>query len=246
MLVRSAELRSPLWIRQLLARLKGAPLPSGSRGRRVALRDGAEVLIRPIRSTDAAHLADGFARLSPQSRRARFLTGKDHLSAAELRYLTDVDHHDHEALCAMSTADGRGVAVARYIRQADDRHAAEFALTVVDEWQHRGLGTALLTILASRARRAGIHRATAFVAADNTAAVGLLRRLGGDHIHLVHGEPDMAEYEISLMPVLGGGSPAGAFADGQRSPASEADGPARPAPSISLRMQPRQQDATPR
>jgi ribosomal protein S18 acetylase RimI-like enzyme len=187
MLAPYTEPTGPLWIRQLLATAKGATPASRSRGRRVTLRDGEEVLIRPIRSTDAAHVADGFAQLSPRSRRARFLTGKDRLSAAELRYLTDVDHHNHEALCAMSTADGRGVAVARYIRHADDRHAAEFALTVVDGWQHRGLGTKLLTMLASRARRAGIHRATALVAADNTAVVGLLRKLGGD-LHLVRRE----------------------------------------------------------
>jgi RimJ/RimL family protein N-acetyltransferase len=191
------KLTGQLWTPQRLASSESATPACWPQGRRIALRHGEQVLVRPIRNTDAAHVADGFARLSPRSRRARFLSGKNHLTAAELRYLTEVDHHNHEALCASSTADGRGVAIARYIRLVDDRHAAEFALTIVDEWQHRGLGTQLLTLLASRARRAGIHRARALVAADNTAVVGLLQKLGAD-LHLVHRELGAAEYEISL------------------------------------------------
>ena len=80
------------------------------------LRDGSAVLIRQVRSTDAPLLADGFDRLSAASRQMRFLGVKKQLSAAELRYLTDVDHHDHEALGALDLADGHGVGIARYVR----------------------------------------------------------------------------------------------------------------------------------
>ena len=51
---------------------------------------------------------------------ARFLSPKRSLSAAELRFLTEVDHHDHEAIGALSPADGRGVGIARYIRAPGD------------------------------------------------------------------------------------------------------------------------------
>jgi hypothetical protein len=64
------------------------------------LRDGSQVVIRPIQSADAPLLADGFARLSAESRRLRFLTLKNELSTAELRHFTQVDHHDHEARSA--------------------------------------------------------------------------------------------------------------------------------------------------
>ena len=112
--------------------------------RPVVLRDGSAVLIRQVRSTDAALLADGFARLSAASRQMRFLGVKKELSAAELRYFTDVDHHDHEALGALDLAGGHGVGIARYVRDADDPQAAEIAVTIVDDWQGRGLGTELL------------------------------------------------------------------------------------------------------
>jgi RimJ/RimL family protein N-acetyltransferase len=175
----------------------GSARPGRAAGGRVVLRDGSKVVIRQIHSSDAPLLADGFARLSPESRRLRFLRRKDELSAAELRYFTDVDHHDHEALGALDHAGGRGVGVARYVRDADDPQAAEIAVTVVDDWQGRGLGTELLAQLSGRARAAGIRRFTALVSADNAAMTALLRRLCADPVHREHGT---VEWEITLVP----------------------------------------------
>jgi EmrB/QacA subfamily drug resistance transporter len=163
----------------------------------VALRDGSEVVIRQVRSSDAPLLADGFARLGPESRRLRFLRRKDELTPAELRYFTDVDHHDHEALGALDHAAGGGVGVARYVRDASDPQSAEIAVTVVDDWQGRGLGAELLAQLSGRARAAGIRRFTALVSADNAAMTALLRRLCADPVHREHGT---VEWEIPLVP----------------------------------------------
>src|SRR3954447_19535102 len=93
------------------------------------------VRIRPIRPTDDALLADGFARLSDESHRLRFLSPKHELSRDELRYFTHVDHHDHEALVAVTRFGGRGLGVARYVRHRDDPTSADVAVTVVDKWQ---------------------------------------------------------------------------------------------------------------
>jgi RimJ/RimL family protein N-acetyltransferase len=169
---------------------------SPARGKRVVLRDGSTVLIRPVRSADAPLLADGFARLSPQSRWMRFLGTKTSLSAAELRYLTDVDHHDHEAIGALNAADGRGVGVARYVRDTNDPRSAEIAVTIVDDWQGRGLGTELLARLSDRARQAGIDRFTALVSTQNAAMAGLLRKLGACLAGRGRGT---VEYEVALV-----------------------------------------------
>ncbi len=166
-------------------------------GKPAVLRDGSEVLIRQVQGADAPLLADGFARLSATSRQMRFLSPKKELSPAELRYFTGIDHHDHEALGAVDHADGRGVGVARYIRRADDPQAADIAITVVDEWQGRGLGTALMARLSERAREEGIRRFTAQVAADNVAVAGLLRRVGAD---FVRHDSAAVRYEIPLVP----------------------------------------------
>jgi len=164
-------------------------------GTPLVLRDGSAVLIRQVRSTDAPLLADGFARLSAASRQMRFLGVKKQLSAAELRYFTDVDHHDHEALGALDRAGGHGVGIARYVRDADDPQAAEIAVTIVDDWQGRGLGTELLARLSDRARREGIRRFTALADANNVAVAALLRNAGA---HLVRRGRGTVEYEITL------------------------------------------------
>jgi RimJ/RimL family protein N-acetyltransferase len=171
--------------------------PGRAAGGRAVLRDGSKVVIRQVQRDDAPLLADGFARLSPESRRLRFLRRKDELSAAELRYFTDTDHHDHEALGALDHPGGRGVGVARYVRDTDDPHTAEIAVTIVDDWQGRGLGTELLARLSGCARAAGIQRFTALVSADNQAAAGLLRGAGGGVVRRDHGT---VEYEIPLVP----------------------------------------------
>jgi RimJ/RimL family protein N-acetyltransferase len=166
-------------------------------GTPAALRDGSTVLIRQVRGTDAPMLADGFARLSTRSRQLRFLGPKKMLSGAELRYLTEVDHHDHEAIGALSPAEGRGVGIARYIRDADDPRAAEIAVTIADDWQGRGLGAELLARLSDRARQAGICRFTATVSADNVAMTGLLWKMGAKTAGRSRGT---VEYEVTLEP----------------------------------------------
>ncbi len=183
----------PSWLRS--DRLPDHRLPPAAAGEPGVLRDGSAVLIRQVHSADAPLLADGFARLSDASRRMRFLTEKDELSAAELRYFTDLDHHDHEALGAVDRADGRGVGIARYVRDTDDPQAAEIAVTIVDDWQGRGLGTELLHRLSDRARQDGIRRFTALAAAGNAAMAGLLRNMNAE---LVRRGPGTVEYEIAL------------------------------------------------
>lgn len=169
------------------------------KGNRVLLCDGSVVLIRQVQSGDAPLLADGFARLSAKSRYLRFLTGKTNLTSAELHYFTEIDHHDHEALGALSPVDGRGLGIARYIRHAEDPEGAEVAVTVVDDWQRRGLGTELLNRLADRGRQEGIRHFTALVSADNAAVVGLLQDKHTD-VRVTHRESGTVEYEITLPP----------------------------------------------
>jgi ribosomal protein S18 acetylase RimI-like enzyme len=166
-------------------------------GDMLRLRDGSCAVMRPLRSTDGPLLIDGFARLSPRSRRMRFLMGKNALSAKEVQYLTDIDHHNHEALAALDVVTGRGLGVARYIRSADDPLSAEVAITIVDEWQGRGLGTELIRHLARRAQAEGIKIFRALVAADNAAVLALLRRMDGV-VELIEFDSDTAQYQISL------------------------------------------------
>jgi GNAT superfamily N-acetyltransferase len=147
-------------------------------GDTVVLRDGSRVRLRPIRSSDKVQLRAGFERLGPQSRYQRFLVPMDQLTEAVVEYLTEVDHHDHEAIVALDDATGEGVGVARFVRLTDRHDTAEAAVTVVDDWQGRGVGTLLLDRLADRARSEGIARFWAVLLAENRNMLDLLERLG--------------------------------------------------------------------
>jgi len=144
------------------------------------LRDGTDVLIRPIGPGDKALLADGLARLSPRSARLRFLTPKSHLTISELRYLTEIDYVDHYALVAVRADAPTCLAgVGRWVRDTEQREAAEVAIVVGDDLQGQGLGTALGEHLADAARARGIARFTAIMLAENTAAQRLFAHISG-------------------------------------------------------------------
>jgi RimJ/RimL family protein N-acetyltransferase len=123
----------------------------------VALPDGSEISIRPIRRTDRGQLGEGFERLSPESRYRRFLVPMPRLSPRLVRYLTEVDHHDHEALVALGADTGEPIGVARYVRSDDAADAAEVAVAVVDDWHQRGVATELLRRLVFRPRWSRLH-----------------------------------------------------------------------------------------
>jgi RimJ/RimL family protein N-acetyltransferase len=173
-------------------------------GRRtVTLRDGTRVILRPIAPDDKPLLAAGFERLGAESRYRRFFASKSQLSDAELDYLVNVDHHDHEAIVAVDPTNGEVIGVARYIRSSADAGLAEVAVTVADEWQGRGLGRALVGRLAYLARRAGIRRFGAVVQSDNLASLGLAVGAGGQEERVGPGEVELV---IELPPHRGIGT----------------------------------------
>jgi len=144
--------------------------------RRLELRDGSAVDVRPISPADRQRLSDGFDQLSPESRYRRFFSPVAHLSERQLDYLTDVDHRDHEALVALAEGTDEVVGVARYVRIRPD--VAEPAIVVADAWQGRGLARQLLDLLADRAREEGVETFVAPVLSENRAAIRLFEQLG--------------------------------------------------------------------
>lgn len=144
----------------------------------VAIRARHPLEIRPIERDDKEALLRGFERLSERSRYRRFLTPHDTLTADELRYFTEVDHRDHEALVALDPDTGEGVGVARYVRSTEDPTAAELAVAVVDDRQGQGVGSRLVAALAKRARSEGITSFTGLLLAENAEMLAVMRDLG--------------------------------------------------------------------
>jgi acetyltransferase len=140
------------------------------------LLDGTLVLIRPIEPSDKPLLVEGLRRLSPEAAFRRFLSPKVRFSEAELRYLTEVDGHDHIALVAVQAEDRRTlIAVARCVRTTPG-DTAELAIVVGDPWQGLGLGGILTQELARLARLEGIERMSGSMLAYNRPAFRLMRK----------------------------------------------------------------------
>jgi len=162
------------------------------------LRDGAQIEIRPIGPGDREELAAGMRRLSPESRYRRFFTPASELSEAQLTYLTEVDHHDHEALVAVDPGTGHGIGVARFVRSPEDAGTAEVAVAVADSWQGRGVATALLDRLAERARAEDVRRFSADILAENRPMLELIGEIG--EAHVIEREQGTVTVVVELPP----------------------------------------------
>jgi RimJ/RimL family protein N-acetyltransferase len=139
------------------------------------LPDGTRVAIRHIEPGDKARLEDGLRSLSEETIRKRFLAAKPRFSAAELRYLTEVDGVRHVALVAVLADDPDTlIAVARYVALPDSEDTAELAVVVGDPFQGQGLGRRMTELLADEARERGIRRFAATMLAENRAALRLM------------------------------------------------------------------------
>jgi RimJ/RimL family protein N-acetyltransferase len=149
-----------------------------SRAELVTLRSGDVVRVRPVRPGDAPGLARAYANLSDQSRYRRFFTAMPELPEATLKAAAEVNHDSHEALVALPLGSPEIVGECRFVRRADQPGTADLGVTVVDAWQGRGLGSALLARLSERAQEAGIEYFAAEVLAENQSMLALLPSLG--------------------------------------------------------------------
>jgi RimJ/RimL family protein N-acetyltransferase len=156
----------------------------------------AKTLVRQLTPADAAGLRDAFDHLSLESRRRRFHSAGVSLSDADARRLASVDHRQSEALAAIDPANGRIVGIARYVALPREPGVAEIAVTVIDDWQGRGIGRELMHRLRERANANGFDRLVAYVDPDNQLVLDWLARAGA-----VVSPTDGELYTLPLEPL---------------------------------------------
>lgn len=167
----------------------------------LTLADGRRVLVRPVLPQDSDGEQAFVRGLSPASRYRRFHVGMRELPLATLQQMTDIDHRSHVALVAHpevdieDEADPMIVADARYARL--DEHRAEFAVAVDDRWQHQGLGSQLLRMLARHAAKHGLDTLHGDVLADNIPMIHMLQRWGCE-LQPHDDEPGLLRAKIAL------------------------------------------------
>ena len=168
----------------------------GFEPRILELTDGTKVHVRPIVPEDEPLLIEAVASMSERTVYFRFFSPLKRLPDALAHRLAVVDYNDRFAIVATTHKPGgkeRIVGVARYDRAAGS-DVAETAVAVIDEFQRRGLGSALLAILGKVARDHGIKMFTLIVLPENQQMLGLLRKMGWIHQAKLTG----GVYEISF------------------------------------------------
>ena len=131
--------------------------------------------MRPIRPEDVELELAFFRGLSARSRYQRFMQHLPQLSDRMLARFTQLDYDRELALAALWQDEF--VAVGRYAPNQDGL-TAEFALTVADDWQGKGLGHALLERLCEAARLAGYRALIGHILEANRDMLQLAARLG--------------------------------------------------------------------
>ena len=142
------------------------------------LRNGEQIEIRALRRQDRDDLMAAVGRTSSESLYRRFFAVRRHFSETEESFYLNVDFVSHVALVAVANENGRPIIVGggRYV--VDEPGQAEVAFTVVDKYQGRGVGAALLRHLAMIARQAGLRELVAHVLADNRAMLKVFEKSG--------------------------------------------------------------------
>ncbi|MEO8161361.1 MAG: GNAT family N-acetyltransferase [Arenimonas sp.] len=161
-----------------------------------SLRDGTPVAVRPLVDGDADAERAFIESLSEESKRFRFLGQIGHPSEEMIRRLTHVDSVRDVAFAATAQVDGHEslIGVSRYGASSDGGEC-EFAVTVRDDWQRRGVGTLLLAHLLQLAKSRGIKRVWSIDSASNTHMDELARYFGFER----RADPDDATQVIHSL-----------------------------------------------
>ena len=146
----------------------------------VRLEGGRRLVIRPVLPQDEDLTVAFFGSLPAAARYDRFMSPMRNLPPALIKRFTNVDYSDHMALVAEVFEDGEEIVVAeaRYARLASDPAAAEFAVSVAERWQGKGLAKLLLAKLLCRAAAAGIQRIVGETLATNARMLHLASKAG--------------------------------------------------------------------
>lgn len=140
---------------------------------------GESVTVRPIQAADTVMEGEFVRNLSLETKHYRFFGGVQELLPAELKRLCNVDGQRSMAFVATVQRDGREteIGVSRYVLSSKE-DVREMAVTIADEWQHKGLGALLVKHLITYAKTHGVRQLYSVELADNGAMQELAHELG--------------------------------------------------------------------
>ncbi len=152
------------------------------------LKNGQEVLLRPIKPEDEPMWLEWFQSLSEETIRYRFFQMlKDTPHEVRVRYC-NVDYDREIAMVAEMVENGKRkiLGVSRLSIESDEK-SGEMAFIVSDYWQGLGLGTKMVDYTLDLAKEKGIENVYAIMLPDNYRALSLVKKMGFDIKYLSDG-----------------------------------------------------------
>ncbi len=143
------------------------------------LKNGQEVLLRPIKPEDEPMWLEMFQSLSEESIRYRFFQMlKDTPHEVRVRYC-NIDYDRETAIVAETIEKGKKklLGVGRLSIEADGKNG-EIAFIVSDYYQGLGLGTKMVDYVLDLAKEKGIQSVYAIMLPDNYRALSLTKKMG--------------------------------------------------------------------
>jgi len=159
----------------------------------IKLRDGTQVLLRPIKPEDENMWQEMFNTFSEEAVRFRFFRRiKNTPHEMRTRYC-NIDYDREIGIVAEINDKGkrRILGVSRIIMTPGQNDEAEFALIVSDEWQRRGLGSDFLDHTIHIAKDKGLEKITGIVLKDNIPMITLCKE---KNFKIESGDP--GEYNV--------------------------------------------------
>jgi GNAT superfamily N-acetyltransferase/predicted amino acid-binding ACT domain protein len=155
-----------------------AALPPGDlalTSRTVQLRDGTEIVVRPMEGRDGEPVRAMHGRCSLESRRLRYFSVKPFLP----QRILDVFTERSRGLTLVAEGPDGSILAMAHLMHVLDPGVAELAFLVEDDWQGRGLGRALAELLLVLGRDRGLVELRATVLSENVRMRRLLTTFGG-------------------------------------------------------------------
>ncbi|HDQ99778.1 MAG TPA: GNAT family N-acetyltransferase [candidate division WOR-3 bacterium] len=145
----------------------------------IETRDGTSLFVRPIKPTDEPGMRELFYSFSKETVFYRFFSYLSAMPHEKLAKFVNVDYENEMALVVVEkkAGDERIIGSARYyVDKATG--LAEFAISVEDDSQNRGIGTLLFGQLTRVAKAKGVKGFVGYVLDTNTRAYRLMTRAG--------------------------------------------------------------------
>jgi acyl-CoA hydrolase/GNAT superfamily N-acetyltransferase len=142
-------------------------------------KTGLSLLLRPVKLSDEHLLKDFFYSLSNDSMYRRFISTRTDMHHDRLQPFVAIDYTKEMVILAVLQQEGQEliVGMAQYLID-ENRHIAEVAFVVRDDYQGRGIGAVLLSYITFLARKSGLLGFTAAVLMENRQMLQLFEKMG--------------------------------------------------------------------